>query len=346
MSFKTSLAIAFAVVVAVPASAAAQAPVTPPDADNYLAPYFVNGGDPVSVQDVFAIQADTTNYTVQDDMYFPNAQNLPGGGPPEPTVCEGYTNPVTYGNTIWSVFQSKDYGTMDVSAASGIHDEVIRVVPFNSPEDPEPGLPGACYDDLSGSQETARGLVFPGQWYAVQVGGTISQSSPSQGGPMQIKYELSAPPKVDGDVLLFWAQPPLRVTSLKAKGVTKGARVTLICTKHACKNKKKTASKPVWDKPVEAVGPGSPSMKGGTGGDGVKGLKAFKPIAHSAATKFTFLKNKRVKKGATITVRITADGFIGKSFFWKVKAHSLTAKKISCLNPGSNKPHKPGTCHG
>ncbi len=349
MSFKRALATAFIALAALPAAAAAQTPVTPPDNDNYLQPFFVNGGNSMTVGDVLAIQADTTNYTVQPDLFSPNGNGTPGGGgPPEPTVCEGYQNPATYGNTIWSVFRSRNYGRMNVSAASGNFDEVIRVVPFTSPDNPTPVLPGACYDNLAGSQESASGLVFPGQFYAVQVGGTIDQTSPTQGGPMQVKFELHAPPSVAGDALLFWRLQPLRVTSLTAQGVTKGAKVTLTCTKRACKRIKKTARKPFWAKPLSAVGPAPAgvSMKSAVAGDYGVAPRAFRPVAHAARTKFVLMKNRRVKKGATIKLRITAPGFIGKYFFWKVKKNSLTNKKVSCTDPGSSKPKKLGTCHG
>jgi hypothetical protein len=93
-----------------------------------------------------------------------------------------------------------------------------------------------------------------------------------------------------------------RVASLKATGVMKDATVTLSCTKGACKSVKKTAGKP----------------------------------------KFTLLSNRKVKKGATITVRITAPGYIGRQLVWRVGK----SKVASCMNPGSTKARKPGTCHG
>ena len=140
------------------------------------------------------------------------------------------------------------------------------------------------------------------------------------GGPMQVKVSLAGPPKVDADALLFWRLKPLRVTSLTVQGVTKGAKVTLTCTKHACKTVKRNASKPT--------------------------RVAFRPVARAEKTRFTLIKNRKVKKGATITVRVTSPGYIGKHFFWRVQKNGLTNKKVSCMNPGSSKPHKPGTCHG
>jgi hypothetical protein len=340
-----SALIGFAAFAALPASAAAQAPIAPPGSDDYLDAYFLNGGDNLVPGDVRAIAVDTTNYTVQDDMSQPAGQPSKGG-PKEPRVCEGYNPPSTYGNTVWAAFHTNHYGTMEVSAASGTFDEVIRVLSFRSPENAVPNLPGGCFDDLSGSQESARGLVFPKTWYAVQVGGTINDTSATQGGPMQIKFDLQGPPKVAADSLLFWRTQPLRVTSLTVQGVTKGAKVTLSCTKGACKKTTKTAKKPTWTKPIAAVGFPEARMKNGPAARGSSAPRAFRPIAHAAKTKFTLLKNKKVKKGATITVRVTAPGFIGRHFFWKVKSGSLTNKKVSCMNPGSPKPHKLGTCHG
>ena len=327
MTLKRALALALTSAVLLPASAAAQQPIPPTESDHYLSPVFINNGNGMVAGDEFGITADTTNYTVQDDLFNPgfdqNGNPVAGsGGGREPTVCEPFGTP--YGNTIWSVFRASQYGIVDISAASGTFDEVIRVVPFESPDRPLPDLQNSsCFDNIAGFQQSASGLVFPGQWFAVQVGGTPTQATPAQGGPMQVKFALSPPPKVDGDALLFWRQQPLRVSSLTAQGVTKGAKVTLTCTKHACKKATKTASKLL-------------------GGDS----KAFRPVVHEAKTKFTLLNNKRVKKGATITVRITRTGFIGKHFFWKVKKNKLTNKKVSCLNPGSSKPHKNGTCHG
>jgi hypothetical protein len=342
MTVRRALLSALLVLAALPASAAAQQPVPPPNSDDYLDSYLLNNGNPIIGGDVRAIAVDTTNYTLQDDMFVPAGQPSQGG-PSEPRVCEDSGAP--YANTVWAAFQSRDYGTMEISAASGTFDEVIRVVPFKSLQDAAPILPGGCFDDLGGSQQTARGIIFPKQWYAVQVGGVKAGTAPV-GGPMQVKFDLQAPPTVSADAALFWSKPPLRVTSLTVQGVTRGAKVTLTCTKGACKKATHTAHKPIWAKPLSAVGFSGVRMKNGAGAGGASTIRAFKPVAHAAKTKFTLMKNRKVKKGQTITVRVTAPGFIGRYFFWKVKAGAVSNKKISCMNPGSTKPHKLGTCHG
>jgi hypothetical protein len=352
MTLKRALAIALTAAAALPASAAAQAQINPPEGDNYLGPIFMKQGAGLVTGDKLGFTADTTNYTTQSSMYDPtydaNGNPTPGPqGPREPTLCEGVNS--TYAKTIWSVFRAKQYGVINISASSGTFDEVIRVIPFKSPAtDPTPELPGNCFDDVAGFSQTASGLVFPGEWFAVQVGGTINNTSHTDGGPMQVTYELGPPPALDGDALLFWRLQPLRVTSLVVQGVTRGAKVTLKCTKGACKNTTKTAKKPVWAKPIADVGPAPAGvhMKGGAAGGGAGALTAFRPIAHAAKTKFTLLSNKKVKKGGTITVSITAPGYIGKQFFWRVKQNALTNKQVSCTNPGSSTPHKVGKCHG
>ena len=344
MSIKRALAIALATAAVLPASAAAQLPIPPPENDNYLDSYIFNAGDPIPTGDVRAVTADTTSYTLQDDMFVPPG---PAGGPREPRVCEGYTNPVSYGKTIWASFKSGVYGRMEVTASSGNFDEVIRVVPFNNLQDAAPFLPGVCFDDVGGVDEKARILTFPNEWWAIQVGGTPSMDRPAQGGAMQIKLEMKRPPNVNADALLFWRTQPLRVTSLTAQGITKGAKVTLVCTKGACKKTTKTAKKPFWSKPVAAVGPAGPVLMKNASDDGAsRTAGAYRSLATAAKTKFTLLKNRKVKKGATITVRVTRPGYIGKHFFWKVKSSSLTNKKVRCMNPGSTKPRKLGTCHG
>jgi hypothetical protein len=205
-----------------------------------------------------------------------------------------------YGKTIWTAFHASRYGVANISATSTSFDPVIRVIQFENPStNPAPDLPGSCFDGSAGFTQTASGIVTPGQWYAVQLGGTAKKKAPA-GGPVQVKIALDPPPAVDGDAVLRWSRG--RVTSLKVTGVTKDAVVTLSCAKRACKSVKKTASQ----------------------------------------SKFTLLSNAKVKKGTAMTVRITATGYIGKQLVWRAGG----AKQVSCLNPGSTKAKKPGTCNG
>ena len=123
MSPKRVLLAALIALAALPATAAAQTPITPPEGDNYLMSIFLNDASAPFPKDEIGFVADTSTYTTQPDMY-----NPPGsGGPPEPANCGS-----PYGKTIWSVFYSNRYGTMDVSTA-GPFDSVIAVVPWGTP---------------------------------------------------------------------------------------------------------------------------------------------------------------------------------------------------------------------
>ena len=288
-----------ALLSAAPASADEQ--IAPPKADAYLQPVFLNSGNPFAARDTLSFSADTTSYTAQGSLYDPqfdaNGNPVKGpAGPAEPTTC-GSTK---YGRTIWTAFHASKYGVANISATSTSFDEVIRVVPFENPSsNPAPDLPGSCFDDSAGFTQTASGIVTPGQWFAVQVGGTAGKKA-TAGGPVQVKIALDPPPVVDGTAVLRWSHG--RVSSLKVAGVTKGARVALSCSKHACRSVRKTATK----------------------------------------AKFTLLSNRKVKKGAVVTVKVTATGYIGKQFVWRAGG----GKQVSCMNPGSTKARKPGTCTG
>jgi hypothetical protein len=299
---RKALALASGLIALLPAAAAAaDDQIAAPKADAYLQPIFLNNGNALVAGDALSFSADTAGYTTQANLYDPqfdaNANPVKGpAGPAEPTTC-GSTG---YGKTIWTAFHSSKYGVADISATSTSFDEVIRVIPFESPSsNPAPDLPGSCYDDSAGFTQTASGIVTPGQWFAVQVGGTTGKKA-AAGGPVQVKIALDPPPVVDGNAVLRWKRG--RVSSLKVSGATQGARVTLTCGKHACKSVEKTARK----------------------------------------SKLTLLSSRKVKKGTTVVVRITATGYIGKQFVWRAGG----ARKVSCTNPGSKKARKPGTCTG
>jgi hypothetical protein len=312
MTPKRAMTIALVLAAAMPAAAGAQTPITPPDGDSYLKPVFVNDAQHPLPSTEVGITADTTTYTLQDDMYNPPSS----GGPSEPRDCGGPGSPNPYGNTIWSVVYADRYGTLDISTA-GNFDSVIGVVPFNNPfNDPAPHLnDGFCVDRLAGFQEETSFLVSPRHWYAIQVGG----SGPSSG-QIQVKYFLKKPPSVSGQAFLFWNSKPLKITKMFVKSVPRGQRIKVSCTKHACPTKTiKVKSKP--------AAPGK-----------------VQQIVREAKGQVSIFKNQKVKKGAKIELRITRPGYIGKYYVWTVAASSISSATTRCMNPGSTKPRK--KCHG
>jgi hypothetical protein len=350
MNFKHLLTCAAVAMMAFPAVASAQFPIQPPGADNYLQPYFVSDDqqDRLQYDAPVGFTADTTNYTLQADMFNPNGDGTPSsGGPPEPNECGSST----YANTIWSVFYADKYGVMRIETA-GPFDSVIGIVPFRSPyNDPRP-LGISCFDGLSGFQEQAAGLVFPGEWYAVQVGGTGTPP----GGQVQVKFELDRPPRVGGDAVLTWngVQGGIKVKSLVVKA-PKGSKVAVKCVRKKCgKNPRPfTARKGLFNKPIAAVGPADsssgvrmrPLAGGGTPSDAAPKLRSaaarrssVSPQAH-AAKNYKLLGGRKLKLGTRLQIRLTRPGFVGTYFEYNVSLKGAPKVK-RCMNPGSNKPRK------
>jgi hypothetical protein len=350
MTFKRALAIALTAAAALPASAAAQAPITPPDGDNYLSPVGLSDFQhPAKFpSQEIGFVADTTNYTTQADMFNPPTS----GGPPEPTGC-----PAAYGKTIWSVFHADRWGRMQINTA-GPFDTVIGFVPFADPtSNPAPDLRhGFCEDRLSGFEESMTQLVQPGHWYAVQVGGTGAV----QGGQVQVKFHYLKPSALKSDVVLTWntARSGAKVAKLVVTA-PKGSTVSVHCTKHGCKAPRAftVKKKPVAFRPIGAVGPGAPAPAGlemkaaGSSsaaglvvgsGEGSSARVAAKPETVSAAGKFTLMKGASLKAGSHLIIQVTQFGQIGGYYDYAVQKTGVGTKTIRCTNPSSNKPRK--TC--
>src|SRR4051794_13575305 len=166
MTFKRALAIALTAAAALPASAGAQAQIPPTDGDNYLSPLALSDFNKPGKfpREEIGWVGDTTNYTVQADMFNPRGDGSPGsGGPAEPNNCGS-----EYGKTIWSVLHIDHRGTLTITTSAQF-DSVIGFVPFDGPGHPAPHIDqGVCIDRLSGLDEQLKVNVSAGHWYAVQ----------------------------------------------------------------------------------------------------------------------------------------------------------------------------------
>lgn len=336
---------ALAVAAVFPATASALQPsITPPDHDHYLDSLILTPGKTkLKYENSRIFSADTTGYTVQEDMFNPPAS----GGPPEPNVCQYPTYQTVFGNTVWAAFRSGHWGTVSFTATGGPFDKVVGVVPFKSLNNARPIMKKyGCYDDKIGASETARGIVSPKQWYAVQVGGTNDNGTAAAGGFVQVSYTLHKPKQVGGRAYLFWHNQPIRVTKAYVTGVPKGATLKLTCSKHSCKKRTihvhgtiqrgKALAKPWSGRTAAKV-----RMKNAVGpaGDPSPGA-AFKPIVREAGKRINLLKNKRVKPGSKIELRISAYGMIGRYYRWNVKKKSITPATTRCMDVGKSKPKK------
>jgi hypothetical protein len=339
-----TLAVLLLVAAAFPATAAA---IVPPDSDDYLDSLILNDEQhPLKYNEGRFFTADTTTYTIQEDMYEAHGTGNKGG-PAEPNICtNSHGVRSEYGHTVWAAFYANRWGRMTIGASSGTFDEVIGIIPFRSLQNAAPDIGhGACYDEKRGFTESASGIVTPGQWYAVQVGGT-----PPSGGPMQITYKLRKPARVGSSntrANLVWLTGPLRVKQLYITNVPRGARLKLSCTKHACRKKTiKVRHKTAAGKFAVPAGSARPadgkvSMRRALGvAASPSPHAAFKPIVHESAKRVTLLRNKKVKRGAKIELRLTSFGHIGRYYRWNVKRNKITPQINRCMNPGSSKPRK------
>lgn len=181
MLIKKLLAVAAMAAAVWPAAASAQGQVDPPGGDDYTTPVTISAfDDPQPLPAAFGFDANTSKYTLQDDMFDP-----PGhGGPREPRRC----GDSTYSKTIWTVFHADRKGAMTVSASGGF-DAVIAFIPFGNPKnDGAPHLEdGVCIDASPTHDEELKVEVEADHWYAVQVGGTGKPA----GGDLALRFRFT-----------------------------------------------------------------------------------------------------------------------------------------------------------
>jgi hypothetical protein len=273
------------------AAAAAQTSVAPREGDNYLQPVALSSlTDPHPFpRGELRLIADTTQYTIQQDLYTPPR----AGGPREPARCAG----ASYGNTLWVVFHADRFGTMDVGATGDV-DPVVRMVPFDRPRNPVPDLRrDSCRNEGAGRSEQGSWHVERDRWYALQFGGAAAP----QGGPLELSFQLRPPPEVAALARLRWKRRPLRVASLLVDGLRSGEVVSLHCTKGACRNRTVRVRK---------------------------------------SERMEVLRNRHLRRGAEIELRITAPGHVGRLYRWKARRGKVAMVRRACLDPGSRKPRR------
>ena len=117
--------LAAALTVAAFAAAPAAAFAVPPANDNYLGSTSLNEpGSALREQSTDTV--DTTDATVQADLFNPNASGQPlGGAGPENTTCDG----VSYGKTVWYDFHPESNGDAQINVSG--FDTVVTVYEWN-----------------------------------------------------------------------------------------------------------------------------------------------------------------------------------------------------------------------
>jgi hypothetical protein len=324
--------------MALPAAALAQQPVPPPTGDNYLDAAFIRGQDsealPIS-PGVLGVTADTSTYTTEG----------PGGS----FGADGEFNQCgssVYGKTFWGFFTTDRTGRLDVTAAG--FDAVIGLVSFRSPQNAVPPVGGPCTDRLAGRIESFPRDNLPtvrkGGWYAIQVGGFQNpQNGEFAGGIVDVNVELLPPEQLIADAGLAWreARGGVRVTQVRVDGPN-GSQAVVRCLRRSC-GRGTTVRNP---KPVGVFAKTVAKPSARSKGHKTQPRKESREAVRFA-TKNVF-RGRRIPNGARLVayVESRSNDQIGQVFYWDVKGNAAGAKQIGCLEPGSRRIQRLGSCDG
>lgn len=299
---------------ALTATASGQAP-GPPINDHYLNSLRLNEpGSRLERTDTLRDLRATGTATTQGDVFSPPQS----GGPREVTQC-GSTN---YGRTLWYDFYPDVPGLARIRA-NGL-DAVITVLPFSLKTAQPDFAHRVCINQSSSTSEELFAPVKKHGSYSIQLGGVNGA-----GGNMEMLFDFLA--DTDGDGVLddvdkcrrfkgarkragcpaelsakptFAVRPTgngVQVVSLKVKA-SRRSRVSVSCTRHACRTRSKKAGK--------------------------------------RALRFRQLAGDLLPAGSKVIVRVTRKGAIGQYVAFPIKAGNLGDKIERCLNPGSRKPRR------
>jgi hypothetical protein len=297
-----------AALLALPAGAYAQ---SPPENDNYLQSFGLNApGSRLERTDTLRATADTTNATVQADVFNPPQS----GAPAEPTTCQG----TSYGKTVWYDFYPDVNGVVQLRASG--YDTVITAVRFN-PKTGRPDLGTAqCVNQSASTTEAFFVEVRGGDAYTVQLGGVNGA-----GGALEFLFDFLA--DTDGDGVLDSQDDCDRLSGTRANGCPRGQRVNTSLRVLG------TASGVVVDALTVTARRGSRVA--------VTCSSGCRRQVKRARSKVTFpaLHGIALRAGTRIEIRVTRKGFFGEYTRYTILRGNI--RKIErCMNPGSRVPRR------
>lgn len=318
-----------ALLAALPASAFAQAPGN----DNYLqsVPFNQSGqaGQPPPNNEELEHSVDTTQATEQADLFNPPAS----GGPPETLACNG----VPFAKTVWYDVYPDRNGTLRVLSVGTNFDPVIAIYRFPTSGPPVPDLNEAtCTNARVGPTEELLVNVVRGRAYTIQVGGVNGGGGPLQG---TFGFFPTRATRLRADTNLRARATPngIQVTTMRVSA-PRGARVSVRCTRRACRPQSIRASQ--GGTLTDPIGPVSPASAGAARKGGSARASRSEPQAQAARTlSVRNLRNRRLKAGSAIEIRVTRQNAIGAYFKYTVRRGNF--RKITrCMNPGSTRPRR------
>jgi hypothetical protein len=312
------LAAGMAVGALVGAALPAAAGAVPPANDNYLDSIPINSAGTVLTTNEVTDSRDTTEATVQSDLFAPRST----GGGAENVLCDG----VPFGRTVWYDFHPDIPGTAELQTAG--FNAAVSVYEFDRTTSKLTKLIG-CGND-PGVTEDVFAPVSGGKSYTVQIGGVDEGAGPA-GGNLQFTFQFFGDRDLDDvfdpldhcktipgpresggcpadlkSTVRLTATPAgngivVRSLSVKAR---KGSHASLSCRKKCTLKQGRNAR-----------------------------ARASKTVS------FSKLKNRFLPAGASIVIRVTRAGYFGDYVRFDIKPGNF--KRIDrCLYPGSKKTHK------
>jgi hypothetical protein len=297
-----------AALLALPAVSYAQSP-PPPLNDNYLQSLRLNDpGTRLERRDTLRDRRDTTNATVQSDVFSPPQS----GGPAELTTCKG----TSFGKTVWYDFYP-DVNGLARLRASGF-DTVLAVVPF-SRRTGRPNFGDAlCSNASASTTEEFLVEVRKGDSYTVQIGG-----AGDTGGALEFLFDFLA--DTDGDGVLDTVDRCDRLDGPESNnGCPRRLRVSTTL------RARPTATGISIDVLTVTVNRGSRVVVSCSSGC----RRQVKRAERAGTMIFPALGGAELSAGARLDIRVTKPGFFGEFIRYKVLVGNF--KKIErCMNPGS-----------
>jgi len=239
---------------------ASSAAAAPPN-DHYLSSLQMQEGDRVARQ--FSEVVDTTEATVQGDLFNPNRDGIPfAGGGPEPLDCDG----ASLGKTVWYDFIPEVSGGAEILASG--YDTVVAVHEYD-PDTARITRTLVCQNSGAG-EDVILPSVEAGRAYTVQVGGLGGA-----GGVLDFSFLFfgdrdedgvldeqpdrclsrpgipaagGCPPRLNASASLGWANTAtgVRFTSALIRGAPRGARIELRCRRCGVRREvRRSRGKPV-----------------------------------------------------------------------------------------------------
>lgn len=293
-----------AALLALPAAAYAQAA---PVNDNYLGSLRLNDpGTRLERRDTLRDTRDTTNATVQSDVFNPPDS----GGPAELTTCQG----TSFGHTVWYDFYPDVNGLARLRASG--YDTVLAVVPFNR-RTAHPRFDRAlCSNASASTTEEFLVQVRAGASYSVQIGGVNTA-----GGALEFLFDFLA--DTDGDGVLDTVD---RCDRLDGPAGNNG------CPRRQNVNVTLRALPTATGIEVDAL-----TVRARSGSRVVvtcsAGCRRQVKRAHSTVT-FPGLSGAQLRAGARLEIRVTRAGYFGEFARYTILAGNFR-KTERCMNPGS-----------